>query len=322
MKARVLRTAVDLTGHLLFVVVVGFVLFRMVPGDPVLALTRGRPTTAEQAAALRHELGLDRSPFAQFVEHVRHLLQGDLGVSYVYHRPVADLVLERLGRTVLLVGSATVVAVVLGGYGGLVAGWRPGSRIDRTSTSVALMLWATPSFWLALVLLVVLGGGAEAFPAGGMRSTDPPAGFFAAAWDVGRHLALPCLSLIAVQYGQYHLLLRSSTAAERAHPYLRLARAKGLTDAAVRRRHALPNALLPTATLALVNAGFVVSGAVAVETVFSWPGLGYLAYEALQTPDLPVLHATFLVFSVPVVVATLAADRLRARLDRGPALRP
>jgi peptide/nickel transport system permease protein len=317
--ARVLRTvlvtAADLAGHLFFVVVVGFLLFRVIPGDPVLALTRGRPTTPEQLAALRHEFGLDRSPAAQFADHLRDLLHGDLGISYAYHRPVADLIMERLGPTLLLVGTATVVSIALGGYGGMLAGWRPGGPLDRSSTAVALLLWATPSFWLALVLLVAFGSGADWFPVGGMRSTDPPAGLPAATWDVARHLALPCLSLVAVQYGQYHLLMRSSTAAERAHPYLLLARAKGLPDATVRRRHVLPNALLPTATLALVNAGYVVSGAVAVESVFSWPGLGYLAYEALQTPDLPVLHGTFLVFAVPVVVATLLADRLRGRLD-------
>lgn len=309
-----MRRLLDLVAHLLFVVVIGFLLFRVLPGDPVLALTRGRPTTAEQLAALRHELGLDRSLPTQFVRHLGDLLHGDLGTSYVYHRPVADLVLERLGPTLLLVGSATLVSIVLGASGGMLAGWRPGGRFDRSSTAAALLLWATPSFWLALVLLVAFGAGTGWFPAGGMRSADSAGGLFAAA-DVIRHLVLPCLSLVAVQYGQYHLLMRSSTAAERAQPYLTLARAKGLTDAAVRRRHVLPNALLPTATLALVNLGFVVSGAVAVESVFSWPGLGFLAYEALQTLDLPVLHGTFLVFSVPVVLATMGADLLRGLVD-------
>jgi peptide/nickel transport system permease protein len=316
-----MRRLLDLVAHLLFVVLIGFLLFRVLPGDPVLALTRGRPTTSEQLAALRHELGLDRSLPIQFARHLGDLLHGDLGTSYVYHRPVADLVLERLGPTLLLVGSATLVSIVLGASGGMLAGWRPGGRFDRSSTAAALLLWATPSFWLALVLLVAFGAGTGWFPAGGMRSADSAGGLFAAA-DVLRHLVLPCLSLVAVQYGQYHLLMRSSTAAERAQPYLTLARAKGLTDAAVRRRHVLPNALLPTATLALVNLGFVVSGAVAVESVFSWPGLGFLAYEALQTPDLPVLHGTFLVFSVPVVLATMGADLLRGLVDPRTAATP
>jgi len=317
-----MRRLFDLAGHLLFVVVVGFLLFRVLPGDPVLALTRGRPTTPEQLVALRDELGLAGSLPTQFARHLGELLHGDLGISYAYHRPVADLILARLGPTLLLVGSATLVSIVLGASGGMLAGWRPGSRFDRSSTAAALLLWATPSFWLALVLLVAFGAGTGWFPAGGMHSADPAGGPLATAADVLHHLILPCVSLVAVQYGQYHLLMRSSTAAERAYPYLTLARAKGLTDAAVRRRHVLPNALLPTATLALVNLGFVVSGAVAVESVFSWPGLGYLAYEALQTPDLPVLHGTFLVFSVPVVLATVGADLLRGLVDPRTAATP
>ncbi|MEV6304573.1 ABC transporter permease [Actinoplanes sp. NPDC051861] len=305
----------DLAGNLIFVTVVGFVLFRVLPGDPVQGLTRGRATSPEQLAALRRELGLDRPLAAQFAGYVSDVLHGDLGVSYAYHRPVADLILDRLGPTLLLVGTATVLSVVLGAYGGVLAGWRPGSPLDRSSTATALLLWAMPSFWVGLVLLVALGAGTGWFPVGGLRSTDTPDGMLAAALDAGRHLVLPCLSLVVIQYGQYHLLMRSSVSAERDSPYLRLARAKGLREAVVRRRHAVPNALLPTAVLALVNAGYVVSGAVAVEAVFSWPGLGYLAYEALQTPDLPVLHGTFLVFSVPVVVATMGADLLRGHID-------
>jgi peptide/nickel transport system permease protein len=212
-------------------------------------------------------------------------------------------------------------AVLLGAYTGALAGWRPGGRFDRSATAVALVPWATPTFWLGLglVLLMAVGAGAgplsALLPVAGMRSAQPPSGWWAAVADVGRHLVLPCLTLVAAQYGQYHLLMRSSLATERGNAYILLARAKGLRDAAVRRRHAVPNAPLPTATLALVNAGFIMSASVVVETVYSWPGLGYLAYEALQVPDLPVLHGTFLVFAGAVIAANSAADLVHARID-------
>jgi peptide/nickel transport system permease protein len=314
-----LRGAADLVARLFFLLLLSFLLFRVLPGDPVRAMTRGRPTTPEQIAAMRHEFGLDRSLAAQFVRYLGDALRGDLGTSFAYRRPVVDLVGERLGPTLLLVGTATVLSALLGTYTGTLAGWRPGGRLDRSTTAAALLLWATPTFWLGLVLLVVVGAGAGPLPAllpvSGMRSTQPPSDWPAAVADVGLHLILPCLTLVAVQYGQYHLLMRSSLAAELGSDYLLLARAKGLRDAAVRRRHAVPNALVPTATLALVNAGFVISGAVAVEAVYSWPGLGYLTYEALQVPDLPVLHGTFLVFALAAIAANTAADVLGARLD-------
>jgi peptide/nickel transport system permease protein len=306
--------AVRLVGLL----VLAFVLFRRVPGDPVLAGTGGRPTTAAQIAARRHELGLDRPLGRQFLSYLRHTLHGQLGTSFIQHRPVAQLIGERLGPTLLLAGSATVLSVAIGLLSGVKAGWQPGSRHDRVSTATALALWATPTFWLGLVLLVVAGVGIGPLPGllptGGMRSTHPTAGVAGFA-DVLQHLALPCLTLTAVQFGQYHLLVRSCVAAERDRFYLTLARGKGLRDGRVRWRHAVPNALLPTMTLAFVNLGFVISGAVAVETVFSWPGLGQLAYEALQGPDLPLLQGTFLLFSASVIVATAAARIAGVRLD-------
>jgi peptide/nickel transport system permease protein len=133
--------------------------------------------------------------------------------------------------------------------------------------------------------------------------------------DVARHLALPCLTLVAVQYGQYHLLIRASVIAQRRHQYVSLAQATGLRDAEVRRRHVLPNALLPTTTQAFLSFAMVLSGAVTVESVFSWPGLGYLSYEAVQIPDLPVLNGTLLVFCAGVILMNLIADLAVARLD-------
>jgi len=297
----------------------GFVLFHLLPGDPLLAVTAGRPVTSEELAARRHELGLDRPLSAQFAAYVWDLLHGRLGESYVYRRPVTELLAERLWPTLLLAGTAAVLAVGIGLACGLLAGWRPGGSFDRVSTGAALVLWATPTAWLGLLLLLLLGAGGGdlpgRLPTGGMHSIPPPAGTLAAAVDVARHLVLPCLTLVAVQFGQYHLLLRSSVIAEAGRQHVTVARATGLRDAVLRRRHVLPHAALPAATQAAVGIGFVVSGAVAVEAVFSWPGLGYLAYEAVAVPDLPVLQGTFLLLCAGVIGATAVADLLRLRFD-------
>jgi len=303
---------------LLVVLVLGFLLFRILPGDPVVTMTRGRPISPEQMAALRRSLGLDKPLFVQFLDYVRGTLTGDLGVSYQFQQPVTEVIAERFWPTILLTGTATVVAVGLGLWQGTRAAWWRGSRFDKTSTTVALTLWSAPTFWLGLILLMVLGAGVGPipglFPTSGMQSDDVT-GFFPTVLDVAHHLVLPCLTMVAVVYAQYLLVMRSSVLDEMGSDYLTTARAKGLRDDTVRRRHAVPNALLPTVTLVFMHLGFIVSGAITVETVFSWPGLGYLTYQALKIPDLPLLQGTFLVFSASVIVMNVLADLLYQVLD-------
>ena len=321
MRASLVSFLVRIVGllvQLLLVLFLGFVLFRLIPGDPVRAVTRGHPTTPAQIAALRREMDLDRPLPLQFGRYVVDALQGDLGNSVIYRRPVSALIAERLGPTALLTGVATALSIMLGGSLGVRAGWRPGSRFDRWATGTALAFWAMPTFWLGLILLVCVGAGVGPipglFPVGGMRSVGAAPGLPAAVIDVGWHLVLPCLTLVAVQFGQYHLVIRSSLIAERDEGHLKLARAKGLRESQVRRR-ALANVAGPTLTLAMLNLGLLVSGAVAVEAVYSWPGLGQLTFRALQVHDLPVLHGTFLVFSTVVIIANSAADLVQVRLD-------
>lgn len=300
---------------LMFVFVLSFLLFRVIPGDPVLTMTHGAPVTADQIAQLRRGLGLDRPLVWQFVDYTAGVLRGDLGESYTYRRPVGDLIEERLWPTILLVGTATLVAAALGLWQGARAGWRHGGRFDRISTGTALTLWSVPTFWLGLILLMALAGGADLFPTRGMESFDAPADPVAYALHVGHHLVLPCLTLIAVVYAQYLLVMRSSLLDERGGDYLVTARAKGLRDALVRRRHAVPNALLPTITLVFLHLGTVVGGAVTVETVYSWPGLGLLLYEGLRVPDLPLVQGVFVFLSAGVIVMNVLAETLYRFLD-------
>ncbi|MQA10295.1 MAG: ABC transporter permease subunit [Pseudonocardiaceae bacterium] len=284
----------------------------MIPGDPVVTMTRGRPVSPEQLAELRERLGVDKPMWQQFVDYIGGLLRGDLGTSYLFQRPVADLLTERLGPTLLLVGTATLLAIVLGLWFGIRSAWRRNSRFDKVSTGTALTLWSMPQFWLGLLLLIAFAG---VFPSGGMRYSDTPPDVFSQTLDVAYHLVLPCLTLTAAVYAQYLLVMRSSLLEEMNAEYLTTARAKGLRDDLVRRRHAVPNALLPTVTLVFLQFGMVLNGAVAVETVYSWPGLGLLTYEALSGPDLPVLQGAFLVLAAAVILMNVLADLLYRVLD-------
>nr|WP_243859752.1 ABC transporter permease [Amycolatopsis arida] len=297
---------------LLLVVLLGFFLFRMIPGDPVATMTRDRPTSPEQLAELRARLGVDRPLVEQFLSYLGGLLRGDLGTSYVFNRPVGEMIAERLGATVLLVGTATLLAVALGLWLGVRAAWRRESVFDRTQTGIALTLWSVPQFWLGMLLLIATQGF---FPSRGMRSPDIPDSLVLQALDVAHHLVLPCVTLLAVVYAQYMLVMRSSLLEEMNADYLTTARAKGLRDDLVRRRHAVPNALLPTVTLVFLQFGLVVSGTVTVETVFSWPGLGLLTFEALWGPDLPLLQGLFVVLAGSVVVMNFLAELLYRVLD-------
>ncbi|WP_084964615.1 ABC transporter permease [Thermoactinospora rubra] len=310
-----LRYAVTKLGGALLsigmVIVATFFVFRLIPGDPVIAYTRDVPLSPDQIALLRKQMGLDQPLPQQFLDFVVKTLQFDLGTSYEYRRPVAELIGERFGPTLLLTGVGLVIAVSLGLWQGTRAAWNHGGRFDRLSTGVSLVLWSVPTFWLGLLLLMVFGAGIGPipgmFPTRGMESVDAPDGF-AYVLDVAHHMVLPCLTLVAVVYAQYLLVMRSSLLDEIGQDYVTTARAKGLRDDLVRRRHAVPNALLPTVTLVFIHIGFVVGGAVSVETVYSWPGLGLLFYEAIKGPDFAVMQGTFLVVCVAVIVMNTLAD--------------
>ena len=300
---------------LAMVVILGFFAFRILPGDPAISMTRGRRVSADQVELLRKQFGLDQPMYAQFWRYVVDLVHGDLGTSYTYNRSVVSLISDRLGPTLLLTGTAAIISVVLGLWLGQRAAWRRGSTFDKAQTGLALVFWSVPTFWLGLILLLVFGGWLQWFPTGGMVTPGGTETGFAQLWDIARHLTLPVVTLVAVVYAQYLMVMRASLLEEMTADYLVTARAKGLREDDVRRKHAVPNALLPTVTLIFLTLGGLIGGAVTVETVFSWPGLGYLTFQALTAPDLPLLQGTFVVFSTLVIVMNFFADLLYRVLD-------
>jgi peptide/nickel transport system permease protein len=304
----------------IMLLVLGFVIFSLMPANPVEALTRGRQTSAKQIAFLTQQLGLNQPVWERFGHFMINTLEGHLGYSWQFETPVSTLIAQRLWPTLLLMGSSTIVSILLGMWLGIRSGWRPGSLLDRLSTGTSMTFWSVPTFWLGIILLVLLSTGIgpipALFPAGGMSTPGTPGGLAPVhILDVARHLVLPCLTLVLVVFAQYQMIMRSSMIDEIGSPYLLTARAKGLRDAEVRQKHAVPNALLPSVTLIFLQVGTMISGAITVETVYSWPGLGYLTYQALQIPDLPLLEGTFIVFSASVIVFNLLADLLYRYLD-------
>ena len=300
---------------LLFVVAFNFFLFRVVQSDPVATLFRGRNISDETRAELEREFGLDKSTSEQFVLYLRETAQLNLGVSYQSQRAVWQEISEAIPNTVILVGTSAVLSAVIGTVAGIVAAWRRRTAADYTLTSSTMVLYSMPDFWLGMLLMSVFAVSLGWFPIGGVvdPGTDPQ------GWErvvqTLHHLVLPAATLTLAYLGEYAIVTRSSLLEVMSEDYLGVARAKGLREVKVRNRHAVPNALLPVVTLTAINFGFVLSGSIAVEALYSWPGLGLATADAIRGPDLPMLQGLFLVFSAAVIVFNLIADLAYGWLD-------
>lgn len=300
---------------LFFVLVCNFFLFRVLPANPAKNLTRNNALTASQLAAINKTFGLGLPLPQQFWNYLVQTAHGNLGRSFVNQEPVAQLIMNHLWPTVLLVGTSTVLSTIIGVWIGIRGGWDRGGTFDRTSTAVCNTLYAMPDFWLGMVLLIAFASKIALFPTAGMHNPAGGGAGLANLADLLWHLTLPCIVLTLVYLAEYSLVMRSSLIDELGSDYLTTARAKGLRDDLVRRRHAVPNALLPSITLIMLNLGFVISGAITTEVVFSWPGLGQLSFQALNAPDYPVLEGTFLLFSAAVIAANVIGDLLLTAFD-------
>jgi peptide/nickel transport system permease protein len=310
------RRLVTGVGTMIFVLVFNFFLFRLLPGDPIALYTRGRNMDQDQLRTLRR--ALNKPIQEQFFAYMKNPFSSGVD-STQFSRPVWDVIGDSVWPTVVLLGTSTVLSTIIGIAIGIKAGWWRDKAFDRASTAVTLTLYAMPEFWLGMMLLILFSTGIGIFPgifpSGGTLTPGIAQWSLHGILDQGWHLFLPAATLTLGYLAEYSLVMRSSLVDELGQDYLTTARAKGLMDRFVRRRHAVPNALLPTITLVFLNIGFVVSGAITVETVFSWPGLGLLSYQAIRGPDVPLLQAIFLMFSIAVVVANAIADVVVAAVD-------
>jgi peptide/nickel transport system permease protein len=309
-----LRKVLHAVATLTFVLAFNFVLFRAI-GDPVKLLTRSSlHLDPKEQDALREEFGLDAPLPAQFVNYVGDTLRGEFGYSFTSGRPVMDSISEKVGPTLLLVGTSTILSAVLGIFIGIRGAWRRGSAFDTGSLLGSLTLYSMPEGWLGMILLITFAGTLGWFPSGGIQSTDELTGL-AHFVDMAKHLVLPSLTLTLGYLGEFAIIMRSSLLEVMGEDFVQTARAKGVRDKDVRRRHAVPNALLPTFTLAFYSVGFILGGAVLIEEVFSYPGLGQLTYRAIDGQDYPVIQAIFLLSSAAVILFNLLADILYGYLD-------
>ncbi|OYD83648.1 ABC transporter permease [Azospirillum brasilense] len=297
-------------------IVVNFLLLKAVPGDLVDVMAgESGIATAEQMADLRARFGLDRSALDQFQAYLSQLLRFDLGFSFRYNRPIADLVLERLPATALLVTVAVLAAVAVGVAAGVLAGRRPGGRFDRAVSVLSSLIFAVPSFWIGLVGIVLFAVQLRWLPIGGYATVGAPGAGWPHALDVAAHLVLPAATLGLGYAALYARVTRAAVIETSRLDFVRTARAKGISETRVTLRHILRNALLPVVTLSGLKLGSMLGGAVVVETVFSWPGLGRLAFEAVADRDVNLLLSLFLCNSLLVIVMGILVDVSYAALD-------
>ena len=303
-------------GPLLFgMLALGFAIIQLAPGDPVQVLVGDYPAPPDYVKQVRERFGLDQPRGIQFARYVGQVLRGNLGYSFFYNEPVLDLLASRLPATLLLMGSALGISSVAGIGLGIACGRRPGSAADHALLVVGLIGYSLPVFWLGQLLLMGLALKLDLFPTQGMRGVLFGVGPVGRALDVLHHLALPALTLGTRYLALNVRLMRGSLVEAGAQDYLRTARAKGLSERAVIYKHALRNALLPVVTMMGLNVGHLVAGAVLTETVFAWPGLGRLIFDAILHRDYPVMLGGLLVVSACVVVGNLLADLAYAVID-------
>lgn len=285
---------------LLGVAAITFLLLYFLPADPAV-LIAGRSATPQMVAAIRHELGLDQPLVMQFLHYVGNLLHGDLGRSYTQKTEVLPLILARLPATLILMAAGIVVEVALGLTFGIIAAVRRGGFVDRSVMMLSFVGVSSPQFVVALLLLYVFAATLGWFPMSG--------------FGTARHVVLPALTLGVLGAGWYARMVRSAMIEVLRQDYVRTAHAKGLSGRRVVLGHALPNALLPIIAMVGIDIGQFMSGVVVVEAVYGWPGIGQLAWQAIQQVDVPIIMGVTLVSALAIVLGNLLVDFVAPFVD-------
>jgi peptide/nickel transport system permease protein len=314
---------------LLVVITFNFFLFRIVPGDPVamMASPRMRPETRE---LIREQYGLDKPLWlnfqamrkegkfsavfdSQFYYYLKNITQGNLGISFRQKAPVAELIGARVGPTVLLILAGQIIGILFGTIIGIIAAWKARSKIDAAALFFGLFAWSMPPFWLGIILLTMARG---ILPSGGFITLGVSYASVFERWlDIGKHLILPASTMALLLFGAYVLVVRNSTLEVLSEDYILTAKAKGLSPMGILWKHALKNASLPLVTVIALDLGAALGGAIQIETIFSWPGVGRLMFEAIAQRDYPVLQGVFLLLAISVIAANFLADLTYTLLD-------
>ncbi|HEY7644513.1 MAG TPA: ABC transporter permease [Hyphomicrobiales bacterium] len=282
------------------VAAIAFVLLYMLPADPAVQLA-GRSATAQTVANIRHELGLDQPLAVQFLSYITHLVQGDLGRSYTQKTEVITLIMARLPATLILMAAGIAVEVTLGLIFGIAAAINRGGAVDRLIMTMSFVGVSAPQFVVALLLLYLFAATLGWFPMSGFGSVS--------------HVVLPAMTLGVLGAGWYARMVRSAMVDVLNQDYVRTARAKGISERRVILRHAVPNALLPIIAMIGIDIGQFMSGVVVVESVYGWPGIGQLVWQAIQQVDIPIIMGVTLVSAFAIVLGNLIADLIAPLID-------
>jgi len=294
-------------------VTLNFVLFRALPGSAVTDLSRVPNASPQLVHALKVQFGLDKSKTQQYFVYLKQLTHGNLGISYTDQQPVNSLLFRALKNSVPMALLGAIVAIVIGTGSGILATWRRDTLLSYGTTFSAMVFYSLPTQWLGLMLILLFGG---LLPTSGMTNEFllHPSGWQHAS-DYLSHMILPSLTYALTLYGQYALVVRSAMLETMGEDYVLTARAKGLPMRRIMLRHVFRNAMLPFATLVALSLGFIAGGAVLIETVFSWPGIGRLIYQSVLSRDYPVLQGAFLVITLSVIFFNFVADLLYFKID-------
>jgi len=314
----VLKKIVSAFVTLLLVIIINFVLFRMMPGDPLKFMVPSDPSIPkEYLQDLIERYGLHDSMYEQFIIYLKGIPSLDFGTSFIHKNTLAmDFVLEYMTWTLLLVGIASVFMIVIGMSIGIVAAWKRGSKFDTGSLAFSLFFYAMPTFWLAMMLIMLFSKTWQIFPA--TRALEIGETFswtFYSITNLLEHLVLPVVTLVLVYIATFSLLIRGALSDVMTEDYINTARAKGLPEMAVLKDHAVPNAMLPMVALIALTIAYIVGGAFMVEYVFNYPGVGWATIKAVMDNDWPVLQAAFFLIAVAVIVANFLADVAMIYLD-------
>jgi peptide/nickel transport system permease protein len=299
-------------------ITLNFVLFRAIPGDAVDALGRCRQCTAAFKDYTRKQLGLDKSKWEQYRLYMSDLFHGNLGSSLRSEKSVGSELWEPIKNTIPMIALGTLFSIVFGVAAGVLSAWRRGTVLDKTNLYVSLGFYSMPPQWLGLIVVLYVAGWLG-LPTSGIK--DPilgilhQASFLTVLADRLKHMLLPALTLGLVLYGEYALIARSAMLETLGEDYVLTARAKGLSNWEIVRKHGLRNAMLPIVTLVALSLGYIIGGAITTEYVFSYPGIGLAIVEAINQRDYPLLQGAFLLLTLSVILFNLLADLLYFKLD-------
>jgi peptide/nickel transport system permease protein len=298
------------------VLMINFMLPRLMPGSPIDRFLKDPSISEKEREALLRDFGLDQPLHVQFVYYMTNTLRGNLGISFRYYpNPVMNVIIARIPWTLYLLGISYSLSVILGVILGAIAGWRQGSKIDISATGLSIITRSMPVFWFGMMLLLIFSFYFEIFPSSGAYTPGTSENIIGYILDVGWHSILPILTITFILFGAPALLTRNLVADILSEQYIYVAKCKGLPSRVILFKHALKNIMLPISSYTATLLGYIVSGAVFTETVFSWPGVGRLFYEAILTRDYPLIQGCLLLTTISVLLANFFADIFYSFLD-------